>query len=73
MNPVLTELPYDEGDNDESDHDQVGGSIKDVGFDNVNAGDGENKFDLADVYNGVVDSNDDVGVGNIGEINNKWW
>ena len=68
-NPVLTELPCDGGDNDEGDDDEVGGSIKDVGFDNINAGDGENKVDLGDVYNGGGDSNDDVGVGNVGGVN----
>ena len=65
-NPGFTELPCDRGDNDEG---KVDGSIKDVGFDNVNAGDGENRVDLGDVYEGAGDSNDDVGVGNVGEVN----
>ena len=38
--PVFTELPWDRGDNDEGGGDEVDGSNKDVGFNNVNAGDG---------------------------------
>ena len=68
-NPILTELPCDGSDNYEGDDDEVDGSIKDVGFDNVNAGDGENKAILSDVYNGGGDSNDDVRVGNVGGVN----
>ena len=67
-NPVLTELPCDGGDNGEGDDDEVDGSIKDVGFD-VNAGNGKNKVDLGDVYNGDGGSNDDVGVGSVGGVN----
>ena len=63
-NLVLTELPCDG-----SDYDEVDGSIKNAGFNNVNAGDGENKVYLGDVYNGGGDSNDDVGVGNVGGVN----
>ena len=63
--PVLTELPCDRGDNDEGNDDEVDGSIKDVGSDNVNAGDGENKVDLGDLYNGGGNSNDDAGAGNV--------
>ena len=37
------------GDNDDGD-DEVNGINKDVGFDNVNAGDGKSKVDLIDVY-----------------------
>ena len=44
------------------------GSNKDVGFDNVNAGDGENKVDLGDVYNGGGDIDDDVGVDDVGRV-----
>ena len=68
-NPVLTELPCEGGDNDEGDDDKVNGSIKDVRFNNVYASDGENKVDLGGVYNGGGDSNDDVGFGNVGEVN----
>ena len=60
LNPLFIELPCDGGDNDEGDDDEVGGSNKDVGLDNVNDGVGENKVDLGDVYNGGGDSNDDV-------------
>ena len=35
------------------------GSNKDVGFDNINGGDGENNFDLGDVFSGSGDSKDD--------------
>ena len=35
----------------------------------VNAGDGENKVDLGDVYNGGGNSNDDVGVDDVGRVN----
>ena len=45
------------------------GSNKNVGLDNINAGDGENKVDLGDVYNGGGDSNDDVGVDNVFGVN----
>ena len=44
------------------------GSNEDVGFDNVNALDGENKVDLGDMYSGGGDSNDDVGVDNVSGI-----
>ena len=64
--PVFTELLCDGGDNDEGDGVEVDGSNKDVGLDNVNAGDGKNKIDLGDMYNGGGDSNDDVGVDDVG-------
>ena len=48
---------------------EVRGSNKDVCLDNVNAGDGENKVDLGDVYNGGGDSYDDVGVDDVGWVN----
>ena len=44
-------------------------SNKDVGLDNVNAGDGEKKVDPGEVYNGGGDSNDDVGVDDVGKVN----
>ena len=44
------------------------GSNKDVGFDNFNAGDGESKVDLGDVYNGGGDINDDVRVDDVGRV-----
>ena len=66
--PISTELPCDGGDNDESEGVEVDGSNKDVGFDNVNAGDGENKVDLGDVYNGGGDIDDDVGVDDVGRV-----
>ena len=42
------------------------GINKDVGLDNVNTGDSENKVDLGDVYNSGGDSNDYVGVDDLG-------
>ena len=66
-NSVFTELPCDGRDNDEGD-DEADGSYTDVGLDNVNAGDGENKVDLGDLYNGGGDSNDDVEVNNVGGV-----
>ena len=45
------------------------GNNKDVGVDNGNAGDGKNKVDLGDVYNGGGGSNDDVGVDDVGRVN----
>ena len=45
------------------------GSNKDVGLDDINAGDGKNKVDLGEVYNGGGDSNDDVGVDDVGKVN----
>ena len=59
--PVFTELPCDGGDNDEGEGDEVDGNNKDAGLDNVNAGDGENKVDLGNVYNG----GDSVDVGRV--------
>ena len=44
------------------------GSNKNVGLDNVNGGDGENKVDLDDVYSGGGDSNDDGGVDDVGGV-----
>ena len=67
--PVFTELPCDVGDNDEGEGVEVDGSNKDVGLDNVNAGDGENKVDFDDVYNGGGDCNGDVGVDDVGRVN----
>ena len=67
--PVFTELPCDVGDNDEGEGVEVDGSNKDVGLDNVNAGDGENKVDLGDVYNGGGNSNDDVEVDDVVRVN----
>ena len=64
--PVFTKLPCDGDDNDEGEGVEVDGSNKDVGLDNVNAGDGKNKIDLGDMYNGGGDSNDDVGVDDVG-------
>ena len=43
----------------------MNGSNRDVGLDNFNVGDGENKADLGDVNSGGRDSNDDVGVDDI--------
>ena len=68
-NLVYTELPSHGGDNDEGDDDEVDGGNKDVGLDNVNAVDGENKVDLGDVYDGGGESNDDVGVDDVGGVN----
>ena len=62
--PVFTELPCDRGDNDEGEGVEVDRSNKNVRLDNVNAGGGENKVDLGDVYNDGGDSNDDVGDSN---------
>ena len=45
------------------------GSNKDVGLDNVNTGDGENKVDLGHVYNGGGYSNDDVRFDDVGVVN----
>ena len=67
--PAFTKLPCDGDDNDEGEGVEVDGSNKDVGLDNVNAGDGENKVDLGDMYNGGGDSNDDVGVDDVGRVN----
>ena len=67
--PVFTELPCDGGDNNEGDGVEVDGSNKDVGLDNVNAGDGKNKVDFGDIYNGGGNSKDDVGVENFGRVN----
>ena len=39
-------------------------SSKDVGLDNVDAADGENKVDLGDMYIGGGDTNDGIGVDN---------
>ena len=52
------------------------GSNKNVGLDNVrdgkeNPGDGEDKFDLDDVYNGVGDSNDNIGGDDVGGANSN--
>ena len=58
----------DNGDNDDSNNDEVDRSNKDVGLDNVNAGDGENKVGHRDMYRGS-DSNDDVGVDDVGGVN----
>ena len=66
--PVFTELPCDGGNDNESDSVEVDGSNRDVGLDDANAGDGENKVDL-NVYNGGGDSNDDVGVDDVGRVN----
>ena len=44
------------------------GSNKGVGLDNVNAGDGENKVRLDDVYRDGGDSNDAVGVDDVGGV-----
>ena len=68
-NSVFTKLLCDGGDNDEGDDDEVDSSNKNVGLDNVNAGHGENKVDLVDVYNGGGDSNDDAGVEDVGGVN----
>ena len=67
--PVFTELPCDGGDNDDGEGVEVDGSNKDVGLDNVNGGDGKNKVDLGDVYNGGGDSNNDDGVDDVGRVN----
>ena len=67
--PVSTELPCDGGDNDESEGVEVDGSNKDVGFDNVNAGDGENKVDRGDVDNDGGNNNDDAGVDDVDRVN----
>ena len=48
---------------------EVRGSNKDVCLDSVNAGDGENKVDLGDVYNGGGDSDDDLGVDDVSRVN----
>ena len=64
-NPVFTEFPCDGGDNDGDD--EVDGSNEDVCLDNVNAGDGERKVDLADLYNRGGGSN--VGVDDVGGVN----
>ena len=47
----------------------MNGSNEDVGLDNFNVGDGENKADLGDVHSGGCDSNDDVGVDDIVWVN----
>ena len=67
--PVFTERPCDGGDNNEGEVVEVDGSNKDVGLDDINAGDGKNKVDLGEVYNGGGDSNDDVGVDDVGKVN----
>ena len=67
--PVFAKLPCDGDDNDEGEGVEVDGSNKDVVLDNVNAGDGENKVDLGDMYNGGGDSNDNVGVDDVGRVN----
>ena len=67
--PVFTECPCDGGDNDEGEVVEVDGSNKDLGLDDVNAGDGKNKVDLGEVYNGGGDSNDYVGVDDVGKVN----
>ena len=64
--PVFTELPCDGSDNYEVEGGEVVGINKDVGLDNVNTGDSENKVDLGDVYNSGGDSNDYVGVDDLG-------
>ena len=68
-NSILTKLLCDGSDNDEGDDDEVDGSNKNLGLDNVNVGDDENKVDLADVHNEGSDSNDDVGVEDVGGVN----
>ena len=65
---VFTVLPCDGGDNEEGEVVEVDGSNKDSCLDNVNAGDGENKADFGDVYNDGGDSNDDVGVDDVGRV-----
>ena len=66
--PAFTELPCDVGDHDEGESVEVDASKKDVGLDNVNAGDGENKVDIGNVCNGGCNSNDDVGVDDVGRV-----
>ena len=68
-NSILTKLLCDGGDNDEGDDDEVDGSNKNLGLDNVNVVDDENKVDLADVHSEGSDSNDDVGVEDVGGVN----
>ena len=67
--PVFTELPCDGGDSDEGQGDEMDCRNKDVGIDNINAGYGENKVDLGDMYNGGGDSSDDTGVDDVGRAN----
>ena len=45
-----------DGDNDDGGGSEVNGSNKDVGFDNMNAGNGKNKVHF-DVFSAVGDSN----------------
>ena len=47
----------------------MNGSKRDVGVDNVNAGDGEKKVDLGNVCSCVGDKNDDIGVDRVGWVN----
>ena len=65
---VFTELLCDGGYNDKGEVVEEDGSNKDVSLDNANAGDGENKVNLVDVYDGGGDSNNDVGVDDIGRV-----
>ena len=65
----------DDGNNGVDDGDggvdEVDGSNKDVGLDNVNAGDSKNKIDLGDIYGSGDDTNNGgrVGDDSHGEIN----
>ena len=58
----------DNGDNDDCNRNEVDVSNKDFSLDNVNAGEGKNKFDLGNVYSCCRDSNDDSGVSWVAEV-----
>ena len=68
-NPCFHRTSCDGGDNDEGEGDEMDCRNKDDGLDNINAGYGESKVDLGDMYNGGGNSSDDNGVGDVGRAN----
>ena len=68
-NPCFHRTSCDGGDNDEGEGDEMDCRNKDDGLDNINAGYGESKIDLGDMYNGGGNSSDDTGVGDVGRAN----